>query len=124
MRLGRASVNTIEVLEGLAPGDEVVLSDMSAWDRVRPCPARLIAYAPIPRGGAFLSVAVFSRNRTPVVVPEAPGSARVTRDGNRTRGAKAPLSSRAADARARVLRVSGLEVEVESRGDETIRVPP
>ena len=32
VRLGRASVNTIEVLEGLKPGDEVVLSDMSAWD--------------------------------------------------------------------------------------------
>ena len=32
VRLGRASVNTIEVLEGLAPGDDVVLSDMSAWD--------------------------------------------------------------------------------------------
>ena len=32
VRLGRASVNTIEVLEGLVPGDEVVLSDMSAWD--------------------------------------------------------------------------------------------
>ena len=30
--LGRASVNTIEVLEGLSPGDRVVLSDMSAWD--------------------------------------------------------------------------------------------
>ena len=30
--LGRASVNTIEVLEGLRPGDRVVLSDMSAWD--------------------------------------------------------------------------------------------
>ena len=30
--LGRASVNTIEVLEGLQPGDRVVLSDMSAWD--------------------------------------------------------------------------------------------
>ncbi len=30
--LGRASVNTIEIREGLAPGDEVVLSDMSAWD--------------------------------------------------------------------------------------------
>ena len=25
-------MNTIEVLEGLQPGDEVVLSDMSAWD--------------------------------------------------------------------------------------------
>ncbi len=32
VRLGLASVNTIEVVEGLAPGDEVVLSDMSAWD--------------------------------------------------------------------------------------------
>ena len=32
VRLGRASVNTIEVLEGLAPGEQVVLSDMSAWD--------------------------------------------------------------------------------------------
>ena len=30
--LGRASVNTIEVREGLTPGDRVVLSDMSAWD--------------------------------------------------------------------------------------------
>ncbi|HXH07538.1 MAG TPA: HlyD family efflux transporter periplasmic adaptor subunit [Vicinamibacterales bacterium] len=32
VRLGRASVNTIEVLEGLAPGDRVILSDMSQWD--------------------------------------------------------------------------------------------
>ena len=32
VRLGRASVNTIEVLEGLQPGDRVILSDMSAWD--------------------------------------------------------------------------------------------
>lgn len=32
VRLGRASVNTIEVLEGVAPDNEVVLSDMSAWD--------------------------------------------------------------------------------------------
>ena len=31
--LGRASVNTIEVLEGLRPGDRVVLSDMSTWDQ-------------------------------------------------------------------------------------------
>ena len=31
--LGRASVNTIEVLEGLQPGDQVVLSDMSSWDQ-------------------------------------------------------------------------------------------
>jgi HlyD family secretion protein len=32
VRLGRSSVNTIEVLEGLQAGDQVVLSDMSAWD--------------------------------------------------------------------------------------------
>ena len=32
--LGRSSVNTIEVREGLQPGDEVVLSDMSQWDDV------------------------------------------------------------------------------------------
>jgi hypothetical protein len=32
VRLGRSSVNTIEILEGLEPGDQVVLSDMSAWD--------------------------------------------------------------------------------------------
>ena len=31
--LGRASVNAIEVLDGLQPGDRVVLSDMSTWDR-------------------------------------------------------------------------------------------
>jgi HlyD family secretion protein len=30
--LGRASVNTIEVLDGLQPGDRVVLSDTSSWD--------------------------------------------------------------------------------------------
>lgn len=32
--LGRASVNTIEILDGLQPGDRVILSDMSAWDAV------------------------------------------------------------------------------------------
>jgi HlyD family secretion protein len=32
VKLGRSSVNTIEVVEGLRPGDQVVLSDMSAWD--------------------------------------------------------------------------------------------
>jgi len=32
VRLGRASVHTIEVLSGLQPGDKVILSDMSAWD--------------------------------------------------------------------------------------------
>jgi HlyD family secretion protein len=30
--LGRSSVNTIEVIEGLQTGDQVILSDMSAWD--------------------------------------------------------------------------------------------
>jgi HlyD family secretion protein len=32
VKLGRSSVNTIEIVEGLAIGDQVVLSDMSAWD--------------------------------------------------------------------------------------------
>jgi HlyD family secretion protein len=32
VKLGRSSVNTIEILEGLKEGDQVVLSDMSAWD--------------------------------------------------------------------------------------------
>ena len=34
VRLGRSSVNTIEIVEGLTPGDVVVLSDMSQWDSV------------------------------------------------------------------------------------------
>lgn len=32
VRLGRSSVNTIEVLNGLEAGDVVILSDMSQWD--------------------------------------------------------------------------------------------
>ncbi|HXV59965.1 MAG TPA: efflux RND transporter periplasmic adaptor subunit [Vicinamibacteria bacterium] len=32
VRLGRSSVNTIEVIGGLTEGDEVILSDTSAWD--------------------------------------------------------------------------------------------
>jgi HlyD family secretion protein len=32
VKLGRTSVNTIEVLSGLQPGDQVILSDMSAQD--------------------------------------------------------------------------------------------
>jgi HlyD family secretion protein len=32
VRLGRISVNTVEVLSGLKLGDQVVLSDMSQWD--------------------------------------------------------------------------------------------
>jgi HlyD family secretion protein len=31
-KLGRASVNSIEVIEGLQTGDQVILSDMSQWD--------------------------------------------------------------------------------------------
>jgi HlyD family secretion protein len=34
VKLGRASVTTIEVLGGLNEGDQVILSDMSAWDNV------------------------------------------------------------------------------------------
>ena len=32
VKLGRTSVNTIEILEGLKVGDRVILSDMSAMD--------------------------------------------------------------------------------------------
>ncbi len=32
VRLGRSSVNTIEIVEGLGEGDRVILSDMSNWD--------------------------------------------------------------------------------------------
>jgi HlyD family secretion protein len=32
VRLGRSSVSTIEIVEGLQPGDQVILSDMSTWD--------------------------------------------------------------------------------------------
>lgn len=32
VRLGRSSVNTIEIVAGLAPGDRVILSDTSQWD--------------------------------------------------------------------------------------------
>jgi HlyD family secretion protein len=32
VKLGRASVSTIEVIEGLNPGDQVILSDMSQYD--------------------------------------------------------------------------------------------
>ncbi len=32
VQLGRSSVNTIEVIRGLVPGDKVILSDMSQWD--------------------------------------------------------------------------------------------
>jgi HlyD family secretion protein len=32
VKVGRASVNSIQVIEGLHEGDTVVLSDMSRWD--------------------------------------------------------------------------------------------
>jgi multidrug efflux pump subunit AcrA (membrane-fusion protein) len=38
VKLGRSSVSTIEILEGLRIGDQVILSDMDAWnahDRIR-----------------------------------------------------------------------------------------
>jgi HlyD family secretion protein len=34
VKVGRTSVNTVEVLDGLKVGDEVILSDMSRWDAV------------------------------------------------------------------------------------------
>lgn len=34
VKVGRASVNNIQVLAGLEPGDTVILSDMSRWDAV------------------------------------------------------------------------------------------
>jgi HlyD family secretion protein len=32
VKLGRSSVNSIEIISGLQPGDRVILSDMSQWD--------------------------------------------------------------------------------------------
>ena len=32
VKLGKSSVNTVEILEGLKTGDKVILSDMSTWD--------------------------------------------------------------------------------------------
>jgi len=32
VKLGKSSVNTVEILSGLSVGDQVILSDMSAWD--------------------------------------------------------------------------------------------
>jgi HlyD family secretion protein len=34
VKLGRSSVNTVEILNGLQVGDKVILSDMSQWDAV------------------------------------------------------------------------------------------
>ena len=33
VKLGKNSVNTVEILQGLQAGDKVILSDMSTWDR-------------------------------------------------------------------------------------------
>jgi HlyD family secretion protein len=33
VKLGKSSVNTVEILQGLQVGDKVILSDMSTWDR-------------------------------------------------------------------------------------------
>ena len=38
VKLGRTSVDKVEIIEGLQPGDQVILSDMSAqdsYDRIR-----------------------------------------------------------------------------------------
>jgi HlyD family secretion protein len=32
VKLGRSSVSFIEVIAGLQPGDQIILSDMSQWD--------------------------------------------------------------------------------------------
>jgi HlyD family secretion protein len=32
VQLGRSSVNAIEIIQGLQPGEQVILSDTSAWD--------------------------------------------------------------------------------------------
>jgi hypothetical protein len=34
VRLGRTSVNTVEVTGGLKQGEKVIISDMSRWDGV------------------------------------------------------------------------------------------
>lgn len=34
VKLGRGSVNTVEILQGLAVNDKVIISDMSPWDNV------------------------------------------------------------------------------------------
>jgi multidrug efflux pump subunit AcrA (membrane-fusion protein) len=32
VKVGEASVNEVQILQGLQPGDQVILSDMSRWD--------------------------------------------------------------------------------------------
>ena len=41
VRLGRASVNSVEVQGGLQPGDKVIISDMSRWDGFGPGAGRV-----------------------------------------------------------------------------------
>ncbi len=36
VKLGRTSANSVEILQGLSVGDQVILSDMSAWDNFDP----------------------------------------------------------------------------------------
>ena len=48
--LGRSSVDTIEILDGLKVGDKVILSDMSAWDAFDRIPAE-VEPAPWLQGG-------------------------------------------------------------------------
>jgi hypothetical protein len=40
VKFGRASVNTIEVLDGLKEGDKIIPSDMSAWENFERIPLR------------------------------------------------------------------------------------
>lgn len=40
VRLGRSSIQYVEVLEGLEEGDRVIVSDASAWEDVHPFPLR------------------------------------------------------------------------------------
>jgi hypothetical protein len=32
VKIGRTSVDKVEIIQGLSEGDEVILSDMSRWD--------------------------------------------------------------------------------------------
>jgi hypothetical protein len=34
VRFGRTSVSRVEIVEGLNPGDVIIMSDMSRWDNV------------------------------------------------------------------------------------------
>jgi len=49
VKLGRTSVNTVEVLEGLKVGDRVLLSDMSQYDNVDRIRVPNLPGVPAPR---------------------------------------------------------------------------